>query len=108
MNKVILTGRTTKDMELRYIPTSGKAVANFTLAVTRKYDREKADFIRCTIFGKGAEILSEHTQQGSRFTVEGALQTGSYQDSDGTTKYTTDVIVDNFEFLDTPKKDNKK
>lgn len=107
MNKIILIGRLTTDLSLRYVPTTGKAVANFTMAVPRKYDRDKTDFLRCTIFGKGAEILAEFTQKGDRISVEGSVQTGSFTASDGTTKYTNDVIVDNFTFLET-KKENKK
>lgn len=107
MNKITLIGRLTTDLSLRYVPTTGKAVANFTLAVPRKYDRDKADFLRCTIFGKGAEILAEHTVKGHRLAIDGSVQTGSYQASDGTTKYTCDVIVDNFTFLE-GKKDSKK
>lgn len=103
MNKATLIGRLTKDLSLRYIPTTGKAVTNFTLAVPRKYDKEKADFINCVIFGKGAEILAEHTKKGDRLAIDGSIQTGSYQDNDGTTKYTTDIIVDNFTFLEGKK-----
>lgn len=98
INTVVLVGRTTKDIDLRYAPT-GTAVANFTLAVTRRFNREEADFIRCVAFKKTAELIAEYVKKGHQVGVEGTIQTGSY-DKDGQRIYTTDVIVNNVQFLE--------
>ena len=99
MNKCTLVGRVTKDIELRY--TTGHtpmAVAKFTLAVNRRKKGE-ADFISCTAFGKSAEIIDRYVTKGNRLGVIGHIQTGSFE-KDGRKVYTTDVIVDEFEFLE--------
>lgn len=104
MNQVCLVGRLTNDPEIRY--TQGEkpmAVAKYTLAVDRKYKRENeptADFIRCISFGKNAEFAEKYMTQGRKFAVEGSIQTGSYQNKDGQTVYTTDVIVNGQDFCD--------
>lgn len=99
MNKIILTGRLTRDADYREGNTN---LARFTLAVDRA--GEGADFPSCKAFGKTADIISKYTHKGSRIGIEGHLQTGSYQDRDGRTVYTTDVICDRVELLD-PKTD---
>lgn len=104
MNSVILIGRITKDIELRY--TTGErqtAVAQFTVAVDRMKNDE-ADFPRVTAFGKTAENTANYLHKGSKIGIQGRLQTGSYKDKDGKTVYTTDVIADRVEFLDTREK----
>lgn len=106
MNTVSLIGRLTADIETRQ--TKGKepiAVCNFSLAVPR-VGSEEADFIRCTAFGKTAEFLDEWMEKGDRIGVVGRIQTGSYENKDGQTVYTTDVIVERVDFAD-GKKDNK-
>lgn len=95
MNKTILTGRLTRDADYREGNTN---IARFTLAVDRAGDG--ADFPSCKAFGKTADIISKYTRKGSRIGIEGHLQTGSYQDRDGRTVYTTDVICDRVELLD--------
>ena len=109
MNNVVLTGRLTKDPELRYIPESQNAVATFTLAVDRPFSKEKiADFIRITVFGKPAENCERFLTKGKLCGVQGRLQTGSYKNKDGATVYTTDVIAERVEFLewsDKPKQE---
>lgn len=103
MNNTQLIGRLTKDIDLRY-SKSGTAVANFTLAVDRKFKNQQgereADFIRCTAFKKGAEILAQYVGKGSKIGITGSIQTGSYQNKEGQTVFTTDVIVNEFDFLD--------
>ncbi len=102
MNLVILMGRTTKDIELRYTQNS-LAVARFTLAVDRpgKNNEEKqTDFVQCVCFGKTAENLSKHISKGRRIAVEGRIQTGSYDKQDGSKAYTTDIVVNRFYFAD--------
>lgn len=105
MNNVVLIGRLTKDVELRYIPQSETAVASFTLAVDRPQSKEKAaDFIRIVTFGKTAELCEKYIGKGRLVGVTGAIRTGSYKDKDGKTVYTVEVYADRVEFLDRPEK----
>ena len=102
MNSVILIGRLTRDPELRY---SGNqmAIANFSLAIDRpakQGEEKKADFPRITVFGKQAENCEKYLKKGRMVCVQGRIQTGSYQDKDGKTVYTTDVVADRVEFLE--------
>lgn len=102
MNKVLLTGRITKDLELRKTQ-SGTSVLRFTLAVNRRFKQEgqpDADFISCTAWGKTAETMGQYLHKGSLIGVEGRITTGTYQDKDGRTVYTTDVTIENFDFLE--------
>lgn len=106
MNKVILMGRLTRDPEVRY-STSGDnqlAIARYTLAVDRRFrrdgDQQTADFIRCVAFGRGGEFAEKYFHQGTKIVVEGRIQTGSYQNKDGQTVYTTEVVVENQEFAE--------
>ena len=107
MNKVILIGRLTKDSETRY--TTGAepmAIGRFTLAVDRrgvKDGQQSADFISCVAFGKRAEFFEKYGKKGTKFAIEGRIQTGSYTNKDGQKVYTTDVIVDQAEFADSKK-----
>ena len=96
MNKVTLIGRTTKDIELRQAGQT--SVVKFTLAVNRRKPNE-ADFINCTAFGKTAEVLEKYVHKGDRVGIAGRIQTGSYE-KEGQRHYTTDVIVDELEFLE--------
>ena len=103
MNSVILIGRLTRDPELRYTSGSQMAVAKFSLAVDRPVRSGKereADFPRITVFGKQAENCERYLSKGRMVGIQGRLQTGSYQDKDGKTVYTTDVIADRVEFLE--------
>ena len=104
MNKVLLIGRMTKDAQLGYTSNTQKAVAKFTLAVDRI--NEGTDFINCTAFGKQAENIEKFVKKGNRLAVSGRIQTGSY-DKEGQKIYTTDVIVENAEFIE-PKKENNE
>ena len=105
MNKVILVGRITKDPELRSL-TSGSSVVNFTIAVNRPVAQNNdqnastADFINCVIWNKQAENLAKYVKQGSLIGVEGRIQTRNYE-SNGTTRYITEVLCDNVQFLET-------
>ena len=103
MNNVSLMGRLTKDPEIR----DGKndlTIAKFTLAVDR-IGSEEADFIGCTAFGKTAEFLEDHVQKGQRIALTGRIQTGKYDDKDGVTHWTTDVIAERVYFADSKKAD---
>lgn len=103
INRVVLVGRMTKDPELRYTP-SGVAVCRFTLAVNRSFssqDGEKeADFIQCTVWRKPAENTANFLRKGSLTGVEGRIQTGSYEGTDGKRVYTTEVVCDSVQFLE--------
>lgn len=98
INRVVLVGRLTKDVELRRTP-SGAAVASFTLAVdnpTFGANHEKSSsFISCTAWNGTAEILGKYCKKGSQLGVDGRLQTRSYDRKDGTKVYVTEVIVEN-------------
>lgn len=97
MNNVILIGRITADPELGYTQ-SQKAMCRFTLAVDRA--KEGADFIRIIAWDRQAENVNRFLHKGSKCAVNGRIQTGSYKDRDGKTVYTTDVVANNVEFLD--------
>ncbi|HBI7094626.1 TPA: single-stranded DNA-binding protein [Clostridium perfringens] len=104
MNKVVLVGRLTKDPELKFTANKGTAVTRFILAVNRDYKKEdgiqEADFINCIAYSKRAEIIAQYLTKGKRFTVSGSIRTGSYDAQDGTRRYTTYVVVDGFDFID--------
>lgn len=104
MNVICLSGRLTKDPVVRW---SGEtAVLKSSLAVDRFVKGEKkADFPNFVCFGKNAELMEKYTHKGSKVGLIGSLQTGSYEKSDGTKVYTTEVLVDRIEFLDS--KDSK-
>lgn len=104
MNKVELIGRFTKDPEVRY--TAGEnplAIARFTVACDRRQKKEgeaTADFISCIAFGKTAEFLERYFFKGMRIGISGRIQTGSYENKDGQKVYTTDVIAEEVEFVE--------
>lgn len=103
MNRVILCGRLTKDAEITYTQGNNMAVARLTLAVDRRFKQEgqpTADFIRCIAFGKTTEFFERFGHKGTKFLIEGRIQTGSYTNKDGQKVYTTDVVVENTEFCD--------
>ncbi len=111
MNQVVLIGRITRDVELRFIPSTGLAVAKFNLAVDRGLYGEKkqeaeakglptADFINITVFGKSAENCANYLNKGNKCAVQGRISTGSYTTQTGEKRYTTEVIADRVEFLE--------
>ena len=111
MNSVVLIGRLARDPELRFVPGSGMAVANFTLAVDKGLTREKkqefesqgrptADFIRIVVWGKQAENCSQYLSKGKLVAIQGSIQTGSYKTPAGETRYTTEVLANRVEFLE--------
>lgn len=105
MNKVILMGRLTRDPEVRYSQgESATAVARYTLAVDRRFNRNgdenSADFIGCVAFGRSAEFAEKYLRKGTKIAVTGRIQTGSYTNKDGVKVYTTDVVVEDHEFVE--------
>lgn len=102
MNKAILVGRFTRDPEVRYTD-GGTSIARFTIAVDRRFKKEgeqQADFIGCIAFGKTAEFIEKYFHQGMKIGLEGRIQTGSYTNKDGVKVYTTDVVAENVEFVE--------
>lgn len=110
INKTILVGRITKDIELR--TTSGNIpYVRFTLAVNRTYTESngerKADFISCVAWRKQAENMAKYVGKGSLVGIDGRIQTGSYDNDNGTRVYTTDVVCDSVQFLGTKETNDK-
>ena len=107
MNKVILMGRLTRDPEVRYSAgESSMAIARFTLAVDRRFRRDRdgndasADFISCVAFGRSAQFAEQYLRKGTKVVVTGRIQTGKYTNKDGQTVFTTDVVVEDQEFAE--------
>lgn len=102
MNRVVLVGRLTRDPEMR-TTSSGISQTRFTLAVNRRTagqnGEREADFISCVAWRGTAEAIAKYLTKGRELAVEGRIQTGSYDAQDGTKRYTTDVVVDNFTFI---------
>ena len=105
MNKVCLIGAITKAVEIRKTKTD-LSVANFTLAINRETKNKEgnydADFISCVAYGNTAELIGKYLDKGRKISVEGHIQTGSYE-KDGRKIYTTDVVVEKIQFLDSKK-----
>jgi len=100
LNKAIIIGRFTRDPELRKTQ-NGKSVLSFTLASSRKYGgNEQVDYISCTVWEKGADIIAQYMKKGSLIQIEGRNVSRSYDDRDGKKVYVQEVLVENFNFLD--------
>lgn len=100
INSVNLTGRLTRDPDVRYTD-GGTSIARFTLAVDRRFKQEggpTADFISCVAFGKTAEFIEKYFQLGMKLELTGRIQTGSYTNKDQQKVYTTDVIAEQVGF----------
>ena len=107
MNNVILSGRLTRDPEVRHSQNGNedRIVARYTLAVDRVYSKEnqQADFINCVEFGKLAEFAEKYFYKGIKLIVRGRIQTGSYTNKDGVKIYTTDIVVESHEFAESKR-----
>lgn len=105
INSVNLTGRLTRDIDLKY-SQSGVAVANFNLAVDRSFKsangERETDFVNCVAFRKTAERMAQNLNKGSLIGVTGRIQTRNYE-KDGNRVYVTEVVVDNFSYLESKK-----
>ena len=99
MNSINLIGRLTKDAEERHT-ASGKAVANFTLAVDRPFSKNETDFINVVAWNKTAEIVTQYTGKGSQVGVTGRLQVRNYENNEGKRVYITEVVADTVKLLD--------
>ncbi len=111
INKTILIGRLTNNPELRST-LHGTSVTRFTLAVNRPKGKDGkdngADFINCIAWSKLAETIYKYCKKGNRLALEGRIQTGSYKDKDGKTRYTTDVVCENITFLNNKNDDSSE
>lgn len=110
MNKVLLIGRLTDDVETKKYGKGKDAgvYANFTIAVDRGGKDEGADFIRCVAFNGTAEFLEKYTGKGVRIGIEGSWQTGMYEDKDGEKHYTNDCYVQRVDFADGKKDEDRR
>lgn len=108
INRAVLTGRMTRDVELRYTQ-SGVAAGSFTLAVDRNFknanNERESDFINCVIWRKSAENFANFTHKGSLVGIDGRIQTRNYENKQGQRVYVTEVVVDSFALLE-PKQNN--
>lgn len=103
INRAVLTGRLTKEAELR-TTQSGLSVATFTLAVNRhSKTKGDADFINCVIWRKAAENFCNFTSKGSLVGIDGRIQTRSYENKSGQKVYVTEIVVDSFSLLESKK-----
>ncbi|MEN8904661.1 MAG: single-stranded DNA-binding protein [Clostridiales bacterium] len=104
MNKAILMGRLTREPELRYAQGSNLEICNFSLAVNRRYskDREKseADFINIVAFGKTAKFCQDYFRKGKQVAISGRIQTSSWDGQDGKRQYKTEVVAEDVYFAD--------
>ena len=111
MNNVVIIGRLVRDPELKFIPSSGMAVANFTLAVDKEMSKDKksdmkaqgkptADFIPVVVFGKIAETCANFLAKGRMTAVNGRIQTRTYTTNAGGKRYITEVLASRVEFID--------
>ncbi|MEW6189863.1 MAG: single-stranded DNA-binding protein [Actinomycetota bacterium] len=104
LNRVILIGRLTKDPELRFTP-NGTSVANFRIAVNRRWTNregermDSTDFFNVVVWGRLAELCSEHISKGSPVAVEGRLQTRSWETEEGQRRSTVEIVAENVQFL---------
>jgi single-strand DNA-binding protein len=104
MNSVELIGRLTRDPDVRYTSGSQMAVATFTIAIDRPQRQDggekQTDFPRITVCGRQAETCEKYLKKGRMVAIQGRIQTGSYQNKNGDTVYTTDVVANRVEFID--------
>ena len=109
MKKVIIIGRFTRDPEIKYSTgENATATARFSLAVNRRFKNKEgnydADFINCVAFGKTAEFIEKYFTKGMAIGITGRIQTGSYTNKEGQKVYTTDVVVEETEFVESKNK----
>lgn len=109
LNKTLIAGNLTRDPEKKALP-SGSNVTNFSVAVNRVWykdeqKQEATEYINIVAFGKQADTIAQYFKKGSSIFVEGRMQTRSWEDKDGSKKYATEVIMENFQFVNSTKQD---
>ena len=107
MNKWHGIGRLTKDPDCRYSQT-GTCVARYVLAIDRRFKKEETDFISCVALGKAGEFAEKYLFKGMKIAVTGRIETGSYVNKNGTKIYTTDIIVEEQDFVESKRKEEPK
>jgi len=111
MNKVMLMGRICKDLEVKIVGNQ-MSFLSFTIAVNRKFTKQgeekKTDFISCKAFSKNAENIAKWFKKGRLILLEGRLQTGSYDGNDGKKVYTTDMMIDDWDFTGEKKDETQQ
>ena len=107
MNKIIIKGRITKELEVKYTQTSNTSVVSFTVAVNRDFvkqgEERQTDFINCVAYGKTAEFVSKYFSKGQEILLTGRLQNRNWEDDQGQKHYVTEIIVENVEFCGSKK-----
>lgn len=110
MNVTVLIGRLTKEVTLRYVPSTGKAVANFSIAVDRPYTSKTGekltDFFNIVVWGKQAENCTNYLDKGRLVGIKGTLENRSYDTQNGEKRYITEIIAENVQFLEFAPKVN--
>lgn len=111
MNKVILKGRITKDIEVKYTQTTNVAVTSFSVAVNRDFvkqgEEKKTDFINCVAYSKTAEFISKYFSKGQEILLVGRIQTRNYEDDNGQKHYITEIVIENVEFCGSKKEEKQ-
>ena len=111
MNVTVLIGRLTRDPELKYVPSTGKPVANFTIAVDRPYTSKSGermtDFFNIVVWGKQAENCANYIAKGRLVGIKGTIENRSYENQNGEKKYITEIIAENVQFLEFATKGNE-
>jgi single-strand DNA-binding protein len=111
MNRIVLVGRLTRDPEMKVLEDNNKVLTRIMLAVDRPYKtpsgEKQVDFIPVVLWGKKAEIVSEYLVKGSTISVTGRLQTKVYVNADGQRKFISEVIADEFQFMNNKKANEK-
>lgn len=102
LNSIVVMGRITKDIEVRYTP-SGTPVANFTVAVDRDYEKDKTDFLDCVAWRNTAEFAAKHFHKGSKAVVIGSLQLRDWTDKEGIKRRSAEIVVGSMYFADSKK-----
>lgn len=104
MNKVIIIGRLTNEVEMRYTKSTNTPVAKFSVAVNRKYAREgeerETDFFNVLAWGKLSEIVNKYLRKGTQTAITGRIENRKYEDKNGVTKQVTEIIADDIEFIE--------
>lgn len=110
MNQVVLIGRVSKDIDLKFVPSTGMAIASFNLAVDKGLYGDKkqeainqgkptADFLNIKVFGKSAENCANFLSKGSQVAIQGRVTTNNYKDQEGKMHYNTEITADRVEFI---------
>lgn len=114
INKVIILGNLGQDPEVRYMP-NGNAVTNCSIATSESWkdknsgqDQERTEWHRVVFFGKLAEIAGEYLRKGSKVYIEGSLRTRKWQDQNGADRYTTEIVADEMQMLDSKQSDSNQ